>query len=195
MISGAGEGVASGFRKTIRPEELLAYYREHLADYEHPARARWEELTVYFSSTKSKREAWNKLATLGNQVLQGRLPFAEAAKRGSDGVTASEGGEREWIQPGTLACEKLDRAVFGLPVGRLSPIIESEQGFHIIRVVERQDAHRTPFTEVQDDIRKQFNDEHFQKCVQDYIAQLKKRTRVWSYYDQIAKKKTPTTER
>ena len=67
---------------------------------------------------------------MGNQVFAG-APFAEVAKAGSDGVTAAAGGQRDWTNKGSLACQELDRALFGLPVGQLSPIIEGPTGFHI----------------------------------------------------------------
>ena len=31
----------------------------------------------------------------------------------------------------------------------MSPILESDEGFHIVRVLERQEAGRKPFTDVQ----------------------------------------------
>ena len=48
-----------------------------------------------------------------------------------------------------------------LPIGSLSPILESETGLHIIRVVERRQAGRTPFLDVQNEIRKKMMDERF----------------------------------
>ena len=183
----------SGFKKVISPEELLVYYRQKASDFDRPARARWEELAVRVSPMTSKQESWQKLAGLGNQVLGG-LPFAEAARRGSEGATASEGGVRDWTTRGSLASQELDRALFGLPVGQLSPIIESNMGFHIIRVIEREEARRIPFTEVQEDIRKAIQDERFEENFQSYVAKLKEKTRVWTIYDEaeaVAKKDSP----
>ncbi|NLE38854.1 MAG: hypothetical protein GX621_12590 [Pirellulaceae bacterium] len=186
-----------GFKKVISPEELLAYYRRKASDFDRPARARWEELVVRVSPVTSKQEAWQKLAELGNQVLGG-LPFAEAARRGSEGATAAEGGVREWTTRGSLASREIDRALFGLPVGQLSPIIESNVGLHIIRVVEREEARRIPFTEVQEDIREAIQNERFEENFQNYVAKLKDKTRVWTIYDEadaVAKKDSPDAPR
>ncbi|MBN2217314.1 MAG: peptidyl-prolyl cis-trans isomerase [Pirellulales bacterium] len=175
----------------VSPEAMLAYYRDHAADYEHPARARWEEITIGFANCPSREAAYQKLAQLGNQVKDG-LPFAEAARRGSDGVTATGGGLRDWTTRGSLVAKKIDAALFGLPVGELSPILESETGLHIVRVVEREDAHRTPFTEVQDEIRKKLQNARAEERIRDYVMRLKDTTPVWTVHDAaLAKKNDP----
>jgi len=174
----------------VSPEAMLGYYREHATDYDHPARARWEELMVSFAKSPSREAAYQRLAQLGNQVKDG-LPFAEAARRGSDGVTAADGGARDWTTRGSLVSEKLDAALFGLPVGAMSPIVESDVGVHIIRVAERQDAHRTPFADVQEEIRKKIQDGRGDEKVQTYVARLKDSTPVWTIYDEaVARKNT-----
>ncbi len=109
----------------IRHEELLAYYQEHTADYEHPARVRWEHLEVKFSRHPDKREAWQLIAAMGNEVMQGR-PFADVARQRSDGATALRGGCCDWITRGGLKSDLLDQALFTLPPGRLSRILEDE---------------------------------------------------------------------
>ena len=121
----------------ITYDQMLVYYREHLADFTTPAKARWEELMVRFSNAKypTKAAAYDAIARLGNQVLRG-VPLAEVAKAGSDGATASDGGQCGWNSKGALACAALDAALFSLSVGQPSPIIESPNGYHIIRVLD-----------------------------------------------------------
>ena len=136
----------------VTHEELLDYYREHATEYDHPTRIRWEHLEVTFAKHPNKREAWQLMATMGNAVQQGQ-PLTQVAKERSEGVMASRGGQRDWLTQGSLRSDVLDRTLFSLPPGTLSPILEDETGFHIVRVVEREDAYRTPFEEIQGDIR------------------------------------------
>jgi parvulin-like peptidyl-prolyl isomerase len=164
--------------------EMLAYYRDHLADYEFEATARWEELAVRFDKFSSKAEAYRALAALGNEVFQG-ADFAEIAKARSQGVTADEGGQYDWTTRGALVSEKLNKALFTLPVGQLSPIIETETGFHIIRVLERRAAGRTSFVEAQVEIKKKIEQERSQKRMEQYMAQLRAETRVWTIFDDM----------
>ncbi|MCA9198766.1 MAG: peptidylprolyl isomerase, partial [Planctomycetales bacterium] len=172
---------------TVTPDQLLSYYQEHMAEYEIPARAKWEQLTVElgrYPSEQTKAEAFQKIAKMGNAVYYG-APFAEVAKRDSDGPTSLDGGQYDWTTPGSLASAELDRAVFSLPLNELSEIIEDDNGFHIIRVTQREDASRVPFEgKAQSEIRQKLEEEHKTKLAQEYIDRLKESTYVWNYFEQ-----------
>jgi hypothetical protein len=169
--------------EAVSPEDMLRYYRDHLADYQHPAKARWEELMVSFSETPDHQAAYQRLAQLGNQVIGG-VPLAEVARRGSDGTTAAEGGAHDWTTKGSLVAQQIDEALFGLPVGQLSRIVKSDFGLHIVRVVERTPLHCTPFTEVQDEIRTAIQEDRWVGQSRAYIARLTTKTPVWTVYDE-----------
>jgi hypothetical protein len=117
------------FDEEITHEELLAWYQAHLDQFETPTRARWEELMVRIDRFPGKAAAYAAIARMGNQVLAG-TPLAQVAKAQSDGPTASDGGLHDWTRKGSLVAEQLDRALFGLPIGQLSPILESATSFH-----------------------------------------------------------------
>ncbi len=162
--------------------EMIARYQAQLADYEYPARARYEILTVKMGLKRSRREAWDMLATMGNEVLAGR-PFAEVAKARSEGPTAAAGGACDWTGRGSLASKVLDEALFSLPEGQLSAIIEDGETLHIVRVIERREPGRTPFLEAQVGIRDALREERRKKALEEYLAKLRERTPVWTVFD------------
>ena len=173
----------------IAHAEMIAYYQNHLADYEIPAAARFEALTVKVRPGRSRKQAWDELASMGNEVLAGR-PLADVAKARSDGPTAAQGGGFDWTTQGSLASKKLDEAIFSLPVGQLSAIIEDEAinlgdqaALHIVRVLDRRAASRTPFLEAQVAIRQMLVEERQRKASAEYLAKLRDRTPVWSLFD------------
>jgi hypothetical protein len=173
----------------VSPDEMLEYYRAHPADYEYPTQARWEELMVHKSRFKDPREAYAELARLGNAAWQQGTArgvqgpaFAEVAKAKSDGFTAQDGGAHDWTTQGSLKSVEIDRALFSLEVGQMSSILESDEGFHIVRVLERREAGRRPFTEVQGDIRKRLKEERFQAGVRAYLSKLRRDARIWTAY-------------
>ena len=159
------------FGREITHDEMVAYYHEHRAEFEHPGRARWEELAVRFSEFPNEAAAYAAISRMGNQVFN-RVPLAEVAKAASQGTTADDGGIRDWTTQDSLVSETLDRAVFGLPVGQLSPILRTENGLHIIRVVQREDAGRTPFVEAQVVIRPEIKKERREKGLRKYLDRL-----------------------
>jgi hypothetical protein len=162
--------------------ELIAWYQNHLADYEFPAKARFESLTVKTELKRSRQAAWDLLASMGNEVLAGR-PFAEVAQARSEGPTARDGGRFDWTSKGSLASKLLDEAIFTLPVGQLSTILEEQSALHIVRVTERVEAGRTPFIEAQTGIRTTLRQQRREKQLKDYLARLKGRTPVWTVFD------------
>ena len=143
--------------------EMIAWYQNHIDEYEFPARARFEQLSVRISQNQPRDQSWNRLAAMGNDVLNGR-PFEEVAKELSEGPTASNGGLYEWTTQGSLVSEVIDKAIFSLPIGELSSILDDQNSLHIIRVIERTDAGRTPFIDAQVAIRMGLRKREARKC-------------------------------
>ncbi len=166
-------------------EEMIDYYRQHTADWERPARARWEQLTAAFDEFSNKAEAWRAIAAWGRQVQSG-APLPQVAKANSHGFTADQGGLNDWTTQGSLRSEAIDQALFGLPVGALSPILEDDQGFHIVRVLEREPRHMVPFAEVQDEIKQKLKTGDQNSQMEEYLAKLEKRTPVQTVFDEDA---------
>jgi hypothetical protein len=175
----------------ITHEMLLNHYQEHAAEYDIPAKARYEVLTVHIPKFRSEQEAAWALGALGNQVIGG-ANFQEVAKRSSQGYDAESGGLHDWTTKGSLASEVLDQAIFSLPLRQLSLILKDDNHLHIVRVLERQEAGRVPFEEAQDKLRKQIKRELQEADYRATIDELKAKTSVWTIYDDIDAKRAPT---
>jgi len=173
----------------VSPDEMLEYYQSHLAEYEYPTQARWEELMVNKSRFASERAAFDEMARMGNAVWQQgqRTPvfgpaFSEVARKTSDGFTANKGGIHDWTTKGSLQCAAMDEALFTLQVGQMSQIIDSGPAYHIVRVLERREAGRKPFTDVQGEIRDALKEQRMQAKMEDYLVELRRNARVWTVF-------------
>jgi len=162
--------------------EMISWYQNHLAEYDYPAKVRFEQLTVKITASRPRGQAWNMLAAMGNEVMQGK-PFADIARSRSEGPTAASGGSYDWTTKGSLVSKVVDEAVFTMPVGQLSAILEDGSALHILRVTERTDAGRTPFIEAQVGIRNQLQDERRTRQMEEYLATVRDRTPVWTIFD------------
>lgn len=169
------------FDEEVTHEQMLKRYHADIAKYEITAGVRWEELKASYTPA-TRPEAWRKLAEAGNQILSG-VPFAEVAKRVSEGTTAASGGGRDWTTKGSLASQTIDESLFALPVGQLSGIIDDGQALYIVRVVERREAGVVPFTEAQADIKKQIQHERIREQSEGYMKKLYAQARVWTIFD------------
>jgi hypothetical protein len=173
----------------VSPDEMLEYYKAHLTDYDFPTQARWEELAVRKDRFKDPSEAYAALALLGNEVWQlgtakpiKGVAFAEVAKAKSDGFTAKNGGAHDWTTKGALQCAAMDEALFTLQVGQMSQIVDSGPMFHIVRVLERKEAGRKTFPEVQADIREKLKEHRYQDEAEKYLTRLRSEARIWTLY-------------
>jgi parvulin-like peptidyl-prolyl isomerase len=166
----------------ITYDQMVAFYREHLKEFTTPARTEWEELMVRYSKYPTKTAAFDAIARMGNQVFGG-APLGEVAKRGSDGLTSNNGGHWDWTSKGSLMSQAIDDALFQLPVGQLSPIIADDKGYHIIRVIRREDEVVQPFLEAQVEIKKKIVEDRNQKQFREYLGELQRKTPVWTIYD------------
>ncbi len=178
--------------KEATHDQMLAYYKEHQAEFELTAKVKWEEVMISFDRVDGDRTAaWQAITGLGNDIWQQvskqaglRGPvFTEIAKQKSHGFTAQSGGPHDWTTKGAMRSEEINKALFSLQVGQLSNVIESDRGFHIVRVLERQDAGRTPFTEAQANIRKALGKDQQKGLAQAEVAKLRKKSRVWTLFD------------
>jgi len=176
--------------------ETLAYYQLHARDFEFPAKARWEQLRIDYDKKKRTRdEAWQLITQLGDAMLGG-APFAEIARRYSDDpFSAKDGGAHPWIRQGSLVAEKVDAALFTLPVGTLSPIIEDQDAFHIIRVIERQAAGKTPFEEAQREIKEKIKKQKADQKRREIIENIRKQVHVLNLYEEQFPKEEPRSPR
>jgi parvulin-like peptidyl-prolyl isomerase len=166
----------------ITYDQMKTYYRDHPTEFDVPARTRWQELMVPVSKIPSKREAQAVLENMGNQVLSG-ADFAQVAKAGLGGKGGSDGSIYDWPDKSRMASPIVAQAIEGLPVGQLSPILEDWRGFHILRVVERRPAGRTPFEAAQAEIRDKVRRQRSEEQMQAYLARLKEQTPVWTILD------------
>ncbi|MCE5309983.1 MAG: peptidylprolyl isomerase, partial [Acidobacteriales bacterium] len=82
--------------------------------------------------------------------LKAGADFATLAKKNSEDTgTAAKGGDLDWIARGQTA-PNFERTAFSLAPKQLSGIVQTEFGFHIIQVMEKQEARLKSFDEVKE---------------------------------------------
>ena len=124
----------------------------------------------------------------------GGKPFEAVAKQQSEGFTAAVGGVYDWTTPGSLKSAVIDQAVFSLPLRRLSQVIESETGFHIIEVLEREPGYKKSFDVAQAEIREKMSEEKRSKLLEDFHAKVMARTSIWTLWPEDIKNSRALSE-
>jgi parvulin-like peptidyl-prolyl isomerase len=98
--------------------------------------------------------------------------FAKAARTVSQGPSASEGGNRGWIEPGSEG-QAFDEVVFALKAGELSPVFRTEQGARLVLVTERIEARSREFAEVAGEIESGLRPKHQEEIRRQAVAMLR----------------------
>ena len=108
--------------------------------------------------------------------------FEELAKQYSeDKGSAEKGGDLDFMYKGVFD-PKFDKAVVDLKVGETSDIVDTEFGYHIIRLMETKPSDYAPFADVEQSIQKHLFMTEAQKLVGRYIKGLRKKADIIVYY-------------
>jgi len=171
-------------RPAVELSELSDFFDDHIDEYKRPSRVRFQMLSADFSKFPTKEAAYQAIADMGNQILFGGAPFGAVAKRQSTGLGAADGGLFDWTNQGELKSKEIDKAIFENPVRGLSQIIENSSGYHIVEVLEREQARTQTFAEVQAGIRKKLIDQKTTKLRSDFIKKVREETPIWTKWPQ-----------
>ncbi len=158
----------------VSHREMFDYYQENKQKFVIKAKVRWEQVMVRFNKFPSKQKAYEAIAKLGNDIYYG-ASFAAVAKNKSHGFKADQGGQQGWTTRGSLKDKNLDKTLFTIEPNKLSEIVQTEQGYHIVRVLERSDDGYIPFTDAQVEIRKQLVDQKKEKEFEKHLAKIRER--------------------
>lgn len=143
------------FLKTaVTREAVEDYYKEHASDYE-TQRVRVAHILVRSKrqSTDEQRAAAKKKIDEAQAQLEGGADFADVAKSLSDDqVSGQRGGDMGWIRKGAIE-ERFSDAAFALSKGSYSDPIETNFGYHIVKVIDGPEVRKKPLSAVEGDIR------------------------------------------
>lgn len=110
--------------------------------------------------------------------------FSELARRESIAPEASRGGDLGWFEMGTMPAV-FDEVCFTLDVGEISNVTPSELGFHIFKVLEREDARALTFEEAKPELLDTLRTKRLRAAEKAYLKELASRYRVHRHEDRL----------
>lgn len=122
-------------------EDLARLYNWNLEDFENrivkPSMYKEELEKMAYEKSEHRRQESKEKIEKAKQELDSGKEFSEIARSYSEGSTAQDGGELGWFKKEQLL-PKLAKIAFSLNEGDTSYIIESELGYHLIKVDEKK---------------------------------------------------------
>jgi peptidyl-prolyl cis-trans isomerase C len=164
---------------TVTEEESKKYYNNDLNLFKQPEQVKasqiWIKLTPGAAESK-KIQARKKIEMVQKKIIQGE-DFGTLAKAYSEGPNAQRQGELGYFKRGQMA-KPIEDAAFALNVGKISGIVETRLGYHLIKVTDKKPAGTIPFQEVQPMIEQHLKKEKEKTEIQGYIENLKKSAKI-----------------
>ncbi len=124
----------------ITPAEVTDFFQSLPADSlpMMPERYELSEIVIEPAISEAERDRVRaELAALRERVLKGEKFSMLATLYSQDPGSAKQGGELGFFSRGDMVGE-FEAAAFALKPGEVSPIVETQFGFHIIQLVERR---------------------------------------------------------
>jgi len=144
-------------------EEMKAYYDEHLNEFGTQEQRQAAHILIALpkqGSDAEKQAAKSKAEQVLQQVKQSPGKFAALAKQYSqDPGSAANGGDLGMFGRGAMV-KPFEEAVFSLKVGEVSDLVQSDFGFHIIKLVAIKSAKTQAFGDVKGLIAQRIKMQH-----------------------------------
>jgi parvulin-like peptidyl-prolyl isomerase len=164
---------------SVTPEEMRRFYEANPKRYQSPEKIRVRHILIRKEGGDNNTDpdaAYRKITMIREQLAQGG-DFADLAAEFSQEPAREHGGDLGFIQRRQMP-PSIESAVFGLEVGEISPILTTEQGYHLFQVTERRAAGVIPFEEARADIQKTLLQIKQKKAIRAYIAGLRKQAEI-----------------
>lgn len=149
----------------VSDEELRKAYETRIGEFQSPEERRASHILIAAGegvSDEEKGKAGAKADDIYQQLKESPSRFAELAKANSDDPgSAEEGGDLGFFQRGSMVKEFED-AVFSGEVGKVLPPVQTQYGYHIIRVDGVKAVVTTPFEKVRDQLAREVRESRIQ---------------------------------
>ncbi|WP_028213093.1 SurA N-terminal domain-containing protein [Paraburkholderia mimosarum] len=158
----------------VQPGEadLKKYYEDNIAHYRTQEEVRASHILITApkdASADVRNAAKQKAETILAEVKAHPDQFAQIAQKESqDPGSASKGGDLGYFGPGMIAGgQAFDDAVFKLKKDEISGVVQSDFGYHIVKVTDLKPATTKPFDEVKAQIANEVKAQQAAKLLAD----------------------------
>lgn len=164
-----------GQQVSINEDDLAKYYSENAARYTTPEERRASHILIAADQAlpaDERAQAKAKAEALLAEVTKNPEAFAAlATKNSQDPGSAVNGGDLDFFGRGAMV-KPFEDAAYGLKVGETSGVVESDFGYHIIRVTDARGGDKRSYeavrSEIEAEVRRQLAQQRYAEAATDF---------------------------
>jgi peptidyl-prolyl cis-trans isomerase C len=165
-----------GVETTITEEEVSQFYQGNSDSFQSPEKVCAQHILLKINPNDApeiKSQKRLELAGLSGKIENG-ADFSKIAEEHSECPSKQQGGDLGLFERGRMV-KPFEEAAFTLKVGEVSDIVETQFGYHLIKVTDRKEARTVPLEEAKDEISKYLKNSKEQQAVNSFIGTLREK--------------------
>ena len=135
---------------SLSDEEVREFYDANTIRFQHPEQVRARHIIFKVDEDETDGQAKAAAEAARKRALAGE-DFAELAGELSEGPSAPRGGDLGWFSRQQMV-NAFAEAAFALEPGDISDVVQSEFGYHVIKVEDHRDSGLMPFEDAKPQI-------------------------------------------
>lgn len=150
-------------------ERIAETYRRFPDKMKKPGRVRAAHILIRFDQG-GREEALKRIREI--RTLCDDEDFGALAKRHSDCPSAPGGGDLGYFRKGDMV-KAFEQAAFSRPVGQVGEPVETQFGFHLIKVLDRERDVQLTLEEATPKIRRFLKEEAAAAALKEWVGELR----------------------
>jgi parvulin-like peptidyl-prolyl isomerase len=159
-----------GSRIMLTRADARKYFDAHKNDFDSPPGVHLAEIMI--SSEKHTPAEAEKLAKKAQTEIQNGSRFSDVAKELSDSSSAKEGGDVGFFKQGTIS-DAIAKDIAKVDVGEITPIIKTQYGYMIFKVLEKRTGQHPAFDQIADQVMNYLYDQKVQEGLRPFLTKLR----------------------
>ena len=164
----------------VKPEAVNDFYQKNQDKFQQGPRVRASHILISFpqnADAAAKQQAKTKAEGILKDLKAGKDFAATAKENSQDPGSAVNGGDLGFFEKGQMV-PPFEQAAFALNPGEMSELVESQFGYHIIKVAEKQTQRVVPLDEAKGQIEQYLSQQNRQTETEAFVNTLKAKAKI-----------------
>lgn len=151
-------------------EDIEAYYNDHKDEFVSPAQIQASHILVADENHSAESKA--KIDDIKAKIESGESTFEEMADEHNTDSTKGNGGDLGWFGKGEMV-QEFEDAAFALKKGELSDPVETQYGYHLIKVTGIEKEHQKTLKEAHNEVEEAIQQEKYGEGIESLKNEFK----------------------